>query len=56
MKIFFGQSLWESLQPRELTYFLDIMGEGEGRRQGGYVFIKARGEGEGDQFSSFRNE
>lgn len=56
MKIFFWQSLWESLQPRELTYFLDIMGEGEGRRQGGYVFIKARGEGEDDQFSSFRNE
>ena len=55
MKIFFWQSLWESLQPRELTYFLDIRGEGEGRRQGGYVFIKGRGEGEDDQFSSFRN-
>lgn len=36
MKIFFWQSLWESLQPKELTYFFDIMGEEEeGKRQCG---------------------
>lgn len=38
MELFFWKSLWESLQPNELTYFLDIMDEEEGRRQWWYMY------------------